>query len=315
MKKHLLLITLLILGVTFFSCKRKYQIVPPPTPSSSIHDTILKNREDSRSLYYIGGGAGGDFTTDAGIQFHIPYYSFRDLADDTVLSTVTIEVIEILDPSDMILLNRPTTSSNAVLVTGGQFKVSFSVNGNPVFIGDSTIFARVPTADPDLNMIMFEGTEDNTTFVDWTPVTDGFGANVPTPVSVDTINGALFYYYDIVIDSTISNWINCDYFYNFNSPKTDITLTLPELHDNSNTFMFVHFDGIQSVMAGYFDGDNFVTPATIPIGSLVTIVIISEIDDNYYSKFIPITVGSGYSATITPDPTTYADMINSIVNL
>ncbi len=316
MKKHLLLVTLLIIGTTFFSCKKKYTVVPPPTPTSSIHDSINFNRGESVQTFTVNGGAGGDFVTEKGIKFHIPYYSFRDALGDTVLGTVTVDIIEILDPSDMILQNRPTTSDNRVLVTGGQFKVDFTVNNSPVTLGDSVIYVEVPTDIPSPNMILFDGTEDATGFVNWIPVTDDIGVTTSTPVTADTVNGLVQNYYSVVIDSTNANWINCDYFYNSVNSQTSITLNLPERHNNTNTFFFIHFNDIQSVMAGYFNGDQFVTPGTIPVGSNVTLVIISEIDGNYYSEFASnITVSNGHTSSVTPNPTTYADMLNSIVNL
>ena len=122
-------------------------------------------------------------------------------------------------------------------------------------------FVRVPTEIADPDMLLYEGTEDPTGFVDWQPVTDALGLPIGATLDPDTINGVVSYYYEFEMDSSFSNWVNLDHSYNANLSSTRISLSLPEIHNNTNTFMFVHFNEVQSVMAGYFDGENFVTPA------------------------------------------------------
>lgn len=316
MKKLLILITVLALGGSFYSCKKKYTVVPPPTPTSSIWDSINFYFVEAEQQFSFNGAAGGDFVTASGIQFHVPYFTFRDGDGDTVTGTVNVTLTEILTPADMIRMNKPTTSDNNVLVTGGQFKINFTVNDNPVYIsGDTVVYCKVPTDVASSSMKLFDGVEDNTGFVNWLPSIDTSGNPQSTPIDIDTVNGLIQNYYLVELDTFNSNWINCDYFYTSTSPQTNITLNLPSLHNNTNTLFFLHFSDFQSVMSGYYDGNNFVTPGTIPVGTNVTLVIISEIDGNYYSTFEDIIVNSGYSASITPDPTTYSDMVNTIVNL
>ena len=123
MKKHLLLLGLVvILGGTFVACKKKYQVIPPPTPTSAIHDSIAKNILERQRQTTISGWAGGGFVTDLGIEFTFPDSAFRDVNGDTVIGPVNIDYMEILDPSDMILLNKPTMSSNFPLVSGGTIQ-------------------------------------------------------------------------------------------------------------------------------------------------------------------------------------------------
>ena len=68
-------------------------------------------------------------------------------------------------------------------------------------------------------------------------------------------------------------------------------------------------------MSGYFDGQKFVTPGTVPVGVNVSLVLFSEIDGDYSIKKIDMVVSNGYSVTTTLDPTTYKDLLNTIRNL
>ena len=323
MKKHLLLLSILILGTVFYSCKKKYTVVPAPKPTSSITDSITFNKSRAIQNFTFSAIGGGIFKTSGGAKFTVLPYSFRDALGDTVLSNVKVKYIEAITPSDMILLNLPTTANNEVLTTGGEFKIEFTVNGNPVFLADSIIYrliVQIPTDIASPDMKIYHGTEDATGFVDWSEALDTAGLPISTVVAMDSFTivdpTLMKNYYTFFLDSLSSQWINCDYLSSNTGSKTALTLSLPPLHDNTNTFFFVHFNNIQSVMAGYFDGNNFVTPGTIPVGSNVTLVIFSEIDGNYYSTFQEnVIVSSSYSNSITPNPTTYSDMINAIINL
>ncbi len=317
MKRLFIAIIALLSVVILYSCKKKYTVVPPPTPTSSIHDSIEFNYTESLQEFSISGASGGDFVTAAGVKVHVPYYSFRNIeTGDTIFGTVKIDLFESLDPSHMILTNRTTTATNEIMATDGMIRMNYTVNNNPIMLGDSVLFVRLPVDVPNPNMLLFNGTEDATGFVDWAPSLTDLGALRPVSNAVENIGGLIQNYDSVTIDKNNSNWISFSRLPVATGSKTAVTLTLPERHNNTNTFLFVHFNGFKSVMQGFFDGDRFVTPATIPVGSDISIILFSEIDGNYYSTFInDLTIGSSYSASITPEPTTYADMINSIVNL
>ncbi|MFD1551983.1 hypothetical protein DNU06_01215 [Putridiphycobacter roseus] len=316
MKKQILILAIMIIGAGLYSCKKKYQIIPPPVPSSSIRDSLEFNFFDSIQYFTVNGLGGGDFVTNKGIVFTIPPYTFRGAAGDTILGDVNIDIVEILDPANMVLMNKTTTSDNEVLVTGGQFRINFTYNSSQVYISsDTVVYVGVPTDISSPNMKLFEGYEDATGFVNWKPVLDTLGQPVATPILTETVNGLFQDYYSFALDSLNSNWINCDYFYNSLGSKTQLSVTLGDKHDNSNTLFFIHFNNFQSVMAGYFDGQKFVTPGTVPVGANVSLLLFSEIDEEYAIKKIDMVVSNGYSLTTTLDPTTYKDLLNTIRNL
>jgi len=301
--------------ITIIAC-RKPTIIPPPVPTSSIHDSIQFNFQNRSQYFTFNGGSGGDFVTEKSVEFHIPYYAFRYENGDTVFSTIHVELVEIPEPQDMILVNKPSTADNQVINSGGHFKMEFSVNNNPVFLQDTMIYIKVPKTASNPNMYIFDGIVDATGYVNWIPSTDELGQYKSVLTASEIVNGVIQEYDSLILDETNANWISYGRFLDNSGSQTKLAYTLPELHDNSNTFYFLHFDNVNAVMAGYFDGYQFITPSTIPIGSNVTVVLISEIDNNYYSKFIDnTTIGSSSGQELTLDPTTYSDLINRIINL
>ncbi len=328
MKKQLIILSLALLATFgFYSCKKKYTTIPAPTPFSSLRDSFEFMSNNNIQDFIVDASVGRSFTTKSGIEFTVPADAFRNEIGEVISAgLIEIEIVEMLTTNDMIFNQRSTTSDGDVLVTGGQFKISYSLNGNPVNIGFGVdIEVVIPTDIGDDKMQVFYGEEDPNGFVNWSQALkrsyDPFDSAVftdnPIPVIVtDTVTqGGTLKFYNFQIDNESTNWINCDYFYDVPGNKTPLTLTLDEDYNNLNTLFFVHFKEIQSVMTGYFDGNNFVTAGQIPTGTSVTLIFASEIDGDYYYKAIDIVVSNGYSGTIEMDPSSYNDIISNINEL
>lgn len=319
MKKQLLILTLaLFSSLGFYSCKKKYQIIPAPTPTSGIRDSFSLKQIDNVKSHTLNAVSGGSFTTEGGMKIQVPADIFVDASGIPISGNVDIEIIEILTPSDMIFMEKSTTSNGEVLVSGGQFKISYAVNGNPVYIREGyQLGIQVPTKIGDSKMQVFYGTEDATGFVDWTQAMDTALLSQPIPaiVTLDTVGSVIEKYYTFSLDSLSANWINCDYFYSASGIKTKLSIKLPEDHNNGNTMFFMNFNTIQSVMTGYFNGNNFVSSGQIPVGTNLKLIFISEIDGDFYYKESDITVTSNYSTTLELDPSTYPDIEKKINEL
>ncbi|MFK8039176.1 MAG: hypothetical protein AB8B74_12855 [Crocinitomicaceae bacterium] len=313
MKKQLLILSIaLITSLGFYSCKKKYQIIPAPTPTSGIRDSFAKLQLDNIQTRTISGFSGGSFETAGGLKVQVPASAFSDVSGIPIAGNVNIEIKEMLTPSEMIFNEKSTTSNGEVLVTGGQFKISYTTNGNPVYIrGGYQLNVQVPTNIGDNNMQVFYGAEDETGFVNWTQAMDTSLFPQPIPAVLDTSGTS----YNFALDSLSANWINCDYFYSVSGAKTKLTVSLPEEYNNSNTMFFMNFNTIQSVMNGYFDGTNFVSSGQIPVGTDLQLILISEIDGDFYYKGINISVGNNHKSTLVLDPSTYDDIEKAINNL
>ena len=88
--------------------------------------------------------------------------TFKDMNGNPVSGPVEIEMIETQSNKDMLLWNRPTTTTDGqLLVSGGIVYVNVTQGGNQLSINDNNpIQASVPS-DNFIAMDYFTGAEDN----------------------------------------------------------------------------------------------------------------------------------------------------------
>jgi len=112
------------------------------------------------------------------------------------------------------------------------------------------------------------------------------------------------------------NWINCDRFMRTNGNSTKMNVRLPQQYDTTNTAIFIVFAGQNTVTK--FDNykqldrttnilniSNFDTKwYSIPVGSDVTIVALSEVNGQYYSSMQRTVVVKDHLADLVMQPTT-----------
>lgn len=215
-------------------------------------------------------------------------YLFVDKNGRGVSYPIDFEILELYTPKDMILNNVPTTSNGEILVSGGEFKITATKNGEEVFLA-SEITINVPTTAPDNNMQLFLGTETNGT-VNW-------NAGPTFVQTIDSLLGSTQTPTLTVLKDSYSiltknlNWINCDYFYRnmIGAPKTTITFTTTtEGLDINNLAKYVYLPEINSVIGVYGEKS-----AEIPTGLKAQVVCLTaDTDSNawaYISKEFTIT--------------------------
>jgi hypothetical protein len=143
---------------------------------------------------------------NGGVELRIPALSFIDSPFGVAaVGEITLELIELLDTTDMMLTKRPTTSGGQLLETGGAFAFSARQYNQPLQQA-KPITARVPVSErttrPDL-MSAFAGPLRSPGRFDWSP---SFSDAVTNP-GQSREQG----YYELNL--TRPQWINCDYFY------------------------------------------------------------------------------------------------------
>jgi rhodanese-related sulfurtransferase len=232
-----------------------------------------------------------------------------------VTGTITMNLIEILDQSSMILMGMPTTSNGEILVSGGQINLTAMQGSTPVYLTNGSVSVMVPTSNFDSQMALFEGIENSEGDVDWILSIDDSTSMPDSLGFVPDSSGGFFggYYYFDWSDSTMG-WINCDYFYADPNPLTSLTADMSSDYNSSNTAAYLHFSSINSVASLYHSGGDF-SASGIPEGMAVTVVCISEISGNYYSAFVPVTVTTNIIVPITMTATTLADFEAAVANL
>lgn len=313
--KNLLLTSTITLSLLAASCKKE-EPQPLDLPTSNLSGLFFQKLNDAKQNFTINASVYNEIVGDNGVKIMIPANAFEDANGNIVTGNVTVELIEVLDQTSMIMMNKPTTSGGNLLVSGGELKLTVTQSGNKLYLSDgSALDVMVPAANPDPNMLLFDGTENSEGDVDWILSTDdstGF-ADSTVIVTDSTFFGSDDYYWFSWTDSTMG-WINCDYFYNDSNPLTTVTLDLDAQYTVSSAACFLHFSTINSVASFYWDGTNFYANG-LPETMTATVVCISEIDGDYFSAFVPITISTNLIVQPTMTATTLADIETAIDNL
>lgn len=304
------------------SCKKEEPVTSPtPTPvsgTSNLSSLFDDNLTNATQTFTIDASVWTQVTGARGTRVYIPGGTFQNASGTPVTGTVEIRMVEILDLTDVILMNKPTVSNGELLTTGGELKIDAYQGGQKLGLTPgANVSFMVPTATPDANMGLFLGTPDPQLDVNWVP-SDSLGVTDSVTVVGDTTGAggwSDYYWFDITGDSL--GWINCDYFYNDPNPKTTLSVIPNSSHDETNTNVWIYVSSANSVAPLWWDAaDSFNSyDSSIPEGLNVTIVAISEISGQYYSAFVPISVVTNHIENITLNATTLAQFDTDLDNL
>ena len=185
-------------------------------------------------------------TTDNGVAITIDG-SCLTANGNPITGSVDVEVIEIFERADMLKTNRNTmgqlpNGDKALLLTGGSFLIEASQNGNAVATS-CPLQVQVPTnltggGDPEMEL--WTGTVDENDNLTWREMEQNPNDN----------GGDMFLeggqYYAFFNDF---GWSNIDRFFNDPRPKTTILASVPEGFDNTNSAIYLSYDGEDTGLA------------------------------------------------------------------
>lgn len=268
---------------------------------------MLASNKDSIQLT----GTSASITTGAGLQCTFPGNSIITGANTPVTGMIKLESYLLQKKGDMIRMGTPTTSNGRVLVSGGEFFVRLTKDGNELQMAPgATVNIRYADAQPIQAMSLFFGSEVNPAVFDWLP-------------NMDTINRvyALSQTYEVL--SNRLRWINCDMFYDTTGiPQTIVSAGLAAQYTNANTVAFTVFDDMRSVVGMYGNATTrkFST-GRLPINKPITVIVISKQGNDYYLGHQQVTtVGNSgtvgaQTVPVTPVLTSLANIISYLDNL
>lgn len=241
------------------------------------------------------------FTVTAGQQkmvvgekgTNITFYptSFKK-KDGTILTSgsVTVVLQEMLTGPEMMLAGKTTTSNGKILVSGGQFFINATLNGEQLFINhDSKPKVTLPTNQAATGMSLFKGNPNENdsiagdTTIDWEIKRDTMVHRID---SISDNSGIVRFDWTYSFGFEEFGYYNCDKFYDWTSPRTEIKVKTPNGFDHMNTQVYVYFKSINSVIKlEGFDKNSqtfFINHAEAPIGLEVTIVAVAKKDNKHY---------------------------------
>lgn len=307
--RYLVFIFLVLL--TFFSCN-------PSDPISNLATaaTFSKARETALA------GQTQKFTATAGMgQIHLT--SAKGVAITLngnkliknglpVTGAISIEFIELFDKGSMLTTNKPTmgmmpNGDRNVLISGGEFYIKATQNGVALATVEN-IQLTIPTAltnGADQEMTLWTGNLDELGNLIWIE-----GA------AIDLDGSGIFKQGELVVDQNNYNvsipgfgWTNVDKFYSDSRPKTTILVGAPEGYSNTNSAIYLSYDGEGSNALAQLD--TYTTEGLfsehygqIPIGLACHIIFVTEENGHWKYAIKAVTIQANAVYQFTASETT-----------
>jgi len=314
--------TLLIAGVLLSSCQKDLDLfVPDPIAGfdSTWHNNIdnsmpvaglktallLPIYKDSFEL----NATTVVLNTGSGLQCTFYPGSILTASNTPVAGRIYIETQLLKAKGDMIRMGTPTTSNGKLLISGGEFFVRLTKNGQELQLApNSRYYIQYNDPSPSPLMRLFAGDQTNPAVFNWLPLTD----------TLNTVTAFNQYYQ---VSTNRLQWINCDYFYDTTGiPQTIVSANLPANYTNANTTAYTVLNDMHAVVGMYGNATTrkFST-GRLPANKQVTVVIISKQGNDYFLGHEQVlTTGSAgtignQSVTVTPVITTL-DNIKTYLN-
>ncbi|MFG6685012.1 hypothetical protein ACGK9U_00410 [Mariniflexile sp. HNIBRBA6329] len=317
--KHILG-TLLVTALVFTSCTKNDNddLVIPATAEefNAIKDQALESITQNFQFNAEDGSA--TFTSENGVEITING-SCLIKNGNAVTGAVDIEFVEIFNKGTMLTTNKPTmgilpNGDKALLISGGEFFVEATQNG--VALDTSCDFQLIIpaalTGGTDNDMILWNGIIDEGGNLAWAE-NKRDGANGQGGVFAEGNS-----YYAFIGDF---GWSNVDRFYSDPRPKTTILVDVPEGYDNTNSAVYLSYDGEDSGLANLDTYDPVSGLFSehygqIPIGLECHVIFISEDGGNWKYAIKAATIVENGIITINENETSVVTeaQLTTIIN-
>jgi len=304
MKTNFKKIGLLILAMTTFaSCDNTdgddIKLSPPTAAAfKSINEKGVKR--NTQNFTITAGNGLVTLTSAKGVKLYINGDCLTKNGN-AVTGQVDIEFIELFDKGNMLVTNKPTMGimpdgKKNLLISGGEFFIK-ATQGGVELQTSCSLSMIVPTAltdGYDNLMTLWTGVIDEDGELAWK---DARGADGKGGVQGEGNN----YYV------TFGNfgWTNVDRFYSDPRPKTTILVDAPEGYDNTNSAVYLSYDGegnnalakLDTYTAEGLFSEHY---GQIPVGLACHIIFATEDNGNwrYAIKGVTTTANAVYTFTL-----------------
>lgn len=280
-------------------------VILPPTSGAFKGITEKGIKRNTQNFTVTAGNGMITITSAKGVKLNINGDCLTKNGNP-VIGAVDIEYIELFDKGNMLVTNKPTMGVTAdgkknLLISGGEFFIK-ATQGGVALQTSCTMNLIVPTAltdGLDNTMTLWNGAIDDKGELAWRenkPNADGTGGGK------GGVQGEGNNYY-----VTFGNfgWTNVDRFYSDPRPKTTLLVDAPEGYDNTNSAVYLSYDGegtnalakLDTYTAEGLFSEHY---GQIPVGLACHIIFATE--DNgqwrYAIKAVTITANAVYTFTI-----------------
>jgi len=254
--------------------------VTPATLCGQLKTSLIKDPGTDS----IDASAGGTITTPDGVILTIAPGIFMKPGGLVVTGKVYAEITLIRNKGDMVRMDRPTTSNGRMLISAGELFLKFTKDNEELqLIAGKRIYVKIPDSSPLSQMKFFVGDESNPEQFNWVPGDSTYS------LGISTQNGLG---YQLVSSSL--RWVNCDYFADSSGQRVHITASLPVDYTNANTFVYLVFKDLKSVMGMYGNmSTKKFSSQNVPVGkNAVVVSITKKANNSYYFAAENIVTGS-----------------------
>ncbi|WP_203256326.1 hypothetical protein [Hyunsoonleella ulvae] len=303
-----------ILGIVFMtalittSCETSDDndiiIRPSAEDFNALKDTALENLTQNFTFNTDDGSI--NLTSEKGVQIYINATCLT-LNGNAVSGNVDLEFVELFDKGNMLTTNKSTMGAlpngdKAMLVSGGEFYVNATQNGEVLetSCGFQMMIPTDLTGGADNDMTLWEGEIEANGNIVWNQEEDNTG------------QGRLFVEGNEYVGFFQSfGWSNVDRFYNDPRPKTTILVAVPNGYNNTNSAVYISYDGENTGLA-YLDTYDAGTGlfsehyGQIPIGLECHIIFATEEGDNWKYAIKAVTISENDIITFTEGDTAVA---------
>ncbi|MEP5340145.1 MAG: hypothetical protein ABJL44_11440 [Algibacter sp.] len=311
--------TLLLVTVLFSSCSKNnddVDIIIRATPEdfNQLEEEALA--ELTQTFQFNAEDGSISLTSEKGVSIYING-SCLTLNGDPVTGQVDLEFVELFDKGSMLTSNKPTmgvlpNGDKALLISGGEFHIMATQSGNDLEIS-CDIQLGIPsdlTGGVDNDMTLWEGIIDDEGDLAWDEDKRG------------DAQGGVFaegnQYYAFIGDF---GWSNVDRFYNDPREKTTILVGVPEGYDNTNSSVFLSYDGEDTGLANLDTYDPVSGLFSehygqIPIGLECHVIFVTEEANDWKYAVQAATIVENGVITITDTETSIVtqSQLETIIN-
>ena len=299
--KNILGFTLLA-SITLTSCSKNDDhdnpiIIETPLPDGeALQQAFISNREEALQSGIIDATAGGSLVGEDGTEFVFYPNGFLYENGDPVTGNVDIEFIETYKKADMLLMNMPTNGKREngdieTLISGGEFFVNATKDGENLK-PNGAFMIIAPSADNtfDGDMALFNGKDNDCDGnvgclgKDGEIVWEEDQQNGLEPMDREGPNGQISVGYGAFVNQF--GWTNIDKWYSDPRPKTTIYVDVPEGYDNTNSAVYISYDGEPTALGNmdvWVEETELFTEhyGLIPIGLEVHFILLSQVDGEW----------------------------------
>lgn len=282
-------------------------------------NSISEARENAIQNFTIDATTGGLIFGEDGTQLYFPPNSLTFIGGEPVSGDVDIEFIEIYSRADMLTQNVATNGKNddgdiVSIISGGEFYINATQDGNQL-VAQVPFGLTAPTDsfDPEMTVFVPENCNGLDCDVVWE---EDENANVQGG-EIQNADGTWTSAY--VAPLTNFGWTNLDRWWSYEGPKTLVYADVPEGFNETNSAVYVSYDGEPNALAFFDTYDTDLDMFTehygqMPIGLEVHFIFVSVQDGDYVYAIQGATIGADHVETFTTTQTTTEAGLTALIN-